>query len=185
MSKIVLSCDDACASDVRVAELCKKYGTKCTFYWPVEWHSLAHQNGYKPLTLSEALDIAEEFEIGSHTIAHRQLTRITPQEARYEIRESKYILEKLFNKEIESFAPPRGYTNPELTEYTLRRYAKQRLTKGEGLVHVHPNSGANENKHWLERAKEVEVKELFCHSHELDKYDLWKELEKYLEDSSS
>lgn len=178
--KIKISVDDGCASDVRVAVLCKKYGIDAIFYWPVEWHSLAHDMGYKPLTYSDAHEIAKHYTVGSHTITHRHLTRLPQKEAEYEISESQLLLQNLFGVPILNFAPPRGYTNDILTEFTMRFYEKQRLTKGEDLVHVHPNSGANNNKAWRDCIT-VDTKELFCHSWELDKYDLWDELEGYLE----
>lgn len=180
-----ISCDDGCASDTRLAELCAKYGIDCTFYWPVDWHSIAFYKGYEPLAFSAAQDIAEKFDIGSHTITHRHLTRIPPQEAEYEIEYSRYMLEDLFGVEVNTFAPPRGYTNDLLTEFTMRFYDKQRLTKEKGLVHIHPDSGVNGNIPWRKRAGQIEVTELFCHSQELDKFNLWKELEDYFESISS
>lgn len=184
MSKIKLSCDDGCAFDVKVADLAKKYGVECVFYWPVEWHSLAYDNGYKPLSLWQAELIAEEFEIGSHTVTHRHLTKLDKEEAFYEIAASKFVLEQIFGKPIKKFCPPRGYTNEELTERTLLIYRSQRLTKGAGLVHVHPNSGANNNMDWREYAKTIDVEELWFHSWELDKYDLWEQLEDYLKENA-
>lgn len=175
-----LSVDDGCASDLRIAELCSKYGIECVFYWPVEWHSLAYYKGYKPLHYKDARRIADRFEIGSHTVTHRHLTDLEPDDWGREIKESKDILEDMFGKKITKFCPPRGYTNEAITEYTLRIYESQRLTKQKGLVHIHPNSGANDNKPWLECITE-EIEELFCHSHELDRYNLWEELEGYLE----
>jgi len=182
---IRLSVDDGCSSDVRVAELCKKYGIECVFYWPVEWHTLAYDNGYEPLTLTQAYDIAENFEIGSHTITHRHLTKIPLLEARREIADSLYMIADLFGKPVTKFCPPRGYTNPELTEWTLQHYQSQRLTKGDGLLHIHPNSGANGNVDWREYAKTHEIVEAWGHSHEFDKYNLWEQLEEYLYEVST
>lgn len=177
---LTLSVDDACASDVRVAELASKYKIKTVFYWPVEWHSLAYENGYEPLSYGDALQIAEVFEIGSHTITHRHLTRIPYGEAEQEILYSKWMIQDLFHQEVTKFCPPRGYTTPALTKYTLENYESQRLTKGEGLVHIHPESGANGLVHWLKCIDE-NTKELWCHSWELNKYpDLWGELEEVL-----
>lgn len=182
--KITLSCDDGCASDVRVAELAKKYELECTFYWPVEWHSLAYEKGYEPLEYGKAVYLADQFEVGSHTITHRHLTKIPLVDALKEIHDSKTMLEELLNiKPITKFAPPRGYTNDELTKYTLDIYESQRLTKGPGLVHVHPNSGANGNVDWRLRANQPDTKELWMHSWELDKYNLWDELEEFLKDN--
>lgn len=179
---IRLSCDDGCASDVRVAELATKYSTECVFYWPVEWERLAYENGYEPLTQKQARAIAERFEIGSHTITHRHLTRIPEAQAKWEIHESKSRLMQMFDQAIDKFCPPRGYTTPELTEFTLLHYKSQRLTKGRGLVHVHPDSGANDNLPWRFVASEAGAKELWFHSYELDRYDLWNELEDYLKE---
>lgn len=189
MSKIRLSCDDGCASDVRLAELCKKYRVDCTFYWPVEWHSLAYANGYKPLTAEQAIKIAASFEIGSHSITHRHLTKLLYDEAIYEIDISQLLLEQLFHIQVTKFAPPRGYTNEELTEYTLAIYESQRLTKGKGLVHIHPNSGANHNTPWRDYFNSIkdteEEIELWGHSHEFDRFDLWEELEGFLRENTS
>lgn len=179
MPKIRLSVDDGCASDVRVAELARKYGIETVFYWPVEWHSLAYDNGYEPLTYQEARSIAKNHEIGSHTVTHRHLTKIHPLEAGYEIIESKFMLYRLFQKEVTKFAPPRGYTNEELTKITLNVYKSQRLTRGKELVHIHPNSGANGNKPWREAITD-DTTEIWGHSHEFDRFGLWEELEDYL-----
>lgn len=182
---MILSIDDGCASDVRVAALADKYGIECIFYWPVEWHSLAYDNGYKPLTLTQAYEIVKDFEIGSHTITHRHLTKLSEQDARNEIVDSKFMLEDIFGIDVTKFCPPRGYTNGELTKYTLQHYESQRLTKGEGLLHIHPDSGANGNIPWREYARRHTITEAWGHSWEFDKYNLWDELEAYLRECAS
>lgn len=181
---MILSVDDGCASDVRVASLADKYGIECIFYWPVNWHSLAYENGYKPLTLTQAYEIAKDFEIGSHTITHRHLTKLGVDDAYAEIVDSKCMLEDILGVDITKFCPPRGYTNEYLTKYTLQLYESQRLTKGEGLLHIHPDSGANGNIPWREYARRHTITEAWCHSWELDKYNLWDELEAYLRECS-
>lgn len=178
-----VSADDGCASDIRLAGLCEKYDIKCTFYWPVEWHSMAYSKGYQPLSYDDAKRIADRFEIGSHTITHRFLTSLSSDEAYYEIKESKNMLEELFYTKITKFCPPRGYTNELLTKFTMTFYKSQRLTKGRGLVHVHPNSGANDNKPWRESITD-ETQELWMHTHELDRFNMWGELEEVLSENS-
>lgn len=174
-----LSVDDGCASDIRLADLAEKYEIETIFYWPVEWHSLAHDNGYEPLAYDEALKIASSHEIGSHTITHRHLTKLSIIESFKEIIGSQFMLKRMFNQPITKFAAPRGYMNDQLTEFASNFYKSQRLTKGKGLVHVHPDSGANGNRPWLDCVTE-ETEELWCHSWELDKYNLWDELEAFL-----
>lgn len=179
-----LSVDDGCQSDLRLADLASKYEIETIFYLPVEWHSLAFDKGYKPLTLDEALFISENFEIGSHTITHRYLTRLDFDEAIYEITRSKNMLEYIFGYEITKFCPPRGYTNDMLTRVTMMHYEEQRLTKGKGLVHIHPDSGANKNRYWRDCINE-ETTELWCHSYDLDKFGLWDELEEVLSERTN
>lgn len=182
---ITLSIDDGCASDTRAAELADKYEIPCTFYWPVELHSLAHSKGYRPLDYEKALRIARKHEIGSHTITHRHLTDLEILDATQEIIGSKFMLERMFNKEIRKFCPPRGYTNEVLTKLTLNFYQSQRLTKGKGLVHIHPNSGANGNIHWIDYFLSLDEDnvELWGHSWEWDKYDMWQEIERFFREN--
>lgn len=179
VTKPVISIDDGCASDVRAAELGSKYGAEMVFYWPVEWHSLAYSKGYEPLTFAQAHEIADAFEIGSHGITHRLLTQIPEVYGKYEIYASKDMIGNLFAVEVTKFAPARGYIDAGLMHTAKACYETVRLTKQPGLVHIHPDSGANGNKPWRECVNE-DTKELFCHSWELDKYDLWGELESFL-----
>lgn len=181
---LTISCDDGAKSDLKLAELARKYCFPLVFYWPVEWTGMAFFKGYEPLDYDEAYDLAQEFELGSHTITHRHLTNILTSEACYEISQSKLMLEQLFDTEISKFAPPRGYTNDELTKFTLENYDSQRLTKQNNLVHIHPESGVNDKRNWIECINQ-NTTELFCHSFELDKYNMWAELEHYLENSYS
>lgn len=180
MKRIRLSIDDGCKLDMRVAELALKYDLECIFYIPVEWHSLAYDKGYEPLTYEDVLWLADNFEIGSHSITHRHLTRIPIEDAKREIQDSRDILEFITGKTITKFCPPRGYTNQELTDFTHLFYTKQRLTTGDNLVHIHPNSGANDEKHWIDCIT-TKTEELWGHSWEIDKYNMWKEFEDWLE----
>lgn len=182
-----LSVDDGCAWDMRVADLATKYEIPLIFYWPTDWHSVALKNDYLPLSYSDAMWLASRFEVGSHGITHEHLTKMDYEDALYEIAESKVILENMFGVHITKFAPSRGYTNPQLTEFTMRLYDSQRLTKGKNLVHIHPNSGANDNVHWLnyyERLRDTEQEiELWGHSFDFDRYNLWDEIEGVLRES--
>ena len=188
MINLSLSIDDGCASDVRVAELAEKYEISTVFYWPVEWHSLAYDKGYLPLTFDEAWEIASKHEIGSHTITHRHLTSLSIDEATEEIRDSQTILERIFRQPIDKFCPPRGYTNTLLNSIILKNYKELRLTKGGNLVHIHPDSGANGNIDWRKRfgvLKDSGIKsvELWGHSWEWDKFNLWEDIEEFFSEN--
>lgn len=188
---MILSVDDGCASDVRVADLAQKYEIETIFYWPVEWHSLGLTKGYTPLNYGDAYQIAQRHEIGSHTITHPHLTDLPTQEAIYEIIASKTMLQQLFNVEVKKFCYPRGYANEQLNKIVLDHYESYRLTKGPNLVHIHPDSGANDNIPWTVAAIQKRRPsppfndiELWCHSWELDKFNLWDELEEFLREYS-
>lgn len=178
-----MSIDDGCASDVRVAELASKYEIETIFYWPAEWHSLAYDKGYTPLHYGDAYLIAQGFEIGSHGLTHKYLTKIPFEEAAYEIIASKSMLQQLFKVPVNKFCYPRGYANDQLNELVLQHYESYRLTKEPGLVHIHPDSGANDNKPWQECVNE-KTKELWCHSYDLDKFNMWNELEQFLKEQN-
>lgn len=162
-----------------------EYRIPTVFYWPVEWHLLAYSKGYMPLEYPDAVRISQDHEVGSHTITHRHLTNLTVPDAVYEIVQSKTMLEELFAQDVTKFCPPRGYTTDGLTAVTLEMYESQRLTRGENLVHIHPASGANAHRPWQDVLQEklklgIEV-EIWGHTWELDRYDIWGELEEMLE----
>lgn len=182
-----ISIDDGCASDMRIADLCERYEIPVTFYWPIEMTSLALDNGYRALDYVQAMKIANKHEIGSHTITHRHLTRISIDEAIKEIVGSQFMLQRMYGQHITKFCPPRGYTDDILTVLILKYYNSIRLTKGPNLVHIHPDSGANGNVDWRDYYKAIEKTddlELWGHSWEIDKYNLWDQLEGVLRETS-
>jgi len=54
--------------------------------------------------------------IGSHTVSHKNLTKITIPEAKTEMQQSKEMLEKILNKKVNHFSFPYGAYNLELAE---------------------------------------------------------------------
>lgn len=54
------------------------------------------------------------FEIGAHTVNHPALGHLPPEEQRYEIQESRSVLESIIDKSVTGFAYPYG----NLNEYT-------------------------------------------------------------------
>lgn len=72
------------------------------------------------LSLEEIQSLAKEgIEMGSHTVTHAHLDRVTPFDAEREIVESKMILEELLSDSVRSFCYPYG----EQTE-SLRRLVR-------------------------------------------------------------
>lgn len=114
--KVQFSFDDATIQDLDVAKLLLKYGyeNNTVFYFPVMPNVVNTPKNRHSLTNKEMNSIADNFEIGSHTITHRLLTRISIDDARVEIIDSRKILQEKFNQNIDKFCYPRGYTNIEL-----------------------------------------------------------------------
>ncbi len=53
-------------------------------------------------------------DIQSHTYSHSDMTSLTPEQVRYELRMSRYLIEKNLNKKCEFLAYPYGYYNDEV-----------------------------------------------------------------------
>jgi peptidoglycan/xylan/chitin deacetylase (PgdA/CDA1 family) len=71
--------------------------------------------GEKPrahLTEEEILEMSRHgVEFGSHTVNHRHLDKIEPEEVKYEVEESKKQIENLLQKTCKVFAYPAGFFN--------------------------------------------------------------------------
>lgn len=198
------SFDDGAKEDLRLADLMTKYGIQdVIFYVPAEWQTHNLALGREPLSLKDLNNLADVFDVGSHTITHPLLTRIPLHEAIYEIVESKALLEQLLGMGIDSFCYPRGYANPELKELVRGNYESARNTLVGNLEEpadrvwesttVHAGGKRRkeyEGKTWLgeglrllkeaiamsEEGKEP-VYHIFGHSWELTREQGWDDLE--------
>lgn len=108
--RVTTSWDDGNALDLRLAELLTRYGVKGTFY-------VQRKGGDRSLSDEEVKQISEAgFEIGAHTLTHRELTTLSLAEAREEIRGSKAYLEDLLGREVTMFCFPRGKYDRRVAE---------------------------------------------------------------------
>jgi peptidoglycan/xylan/chitin deacetylase (PgdA/CDA1 family) len=99
---ITTSWDDGHPADRRLADLLGKYNLKGTFYVP-------RQNPEHPVMQeTEIAELGRHFEIGGHTLGHRNLRRLSAGEARAEITGSFDWLRSLLQKDPVSFCPPFG-----------------------------------------------------------------------------
>ncbi len=102
----------------------REYGLKATFYISPD------NNEFTPgelLTSHQIREVANQFEIGAHTLTHRSLPTISISEAEKEIVGSKTILEQITGKPVNSFCYPRGaYTgvHAQLVRAAGYRYAR-------------------------------------------------------------
>lgn len=209
MISICLSVDDGCASDTRVAKLCKKYHIRdVTFYVPVDIVGLANRQGYEPLDTRQLNSLAWDYEIGSHTVTHPKLTRIRLERAWDEISQSKHMLERILKKPINKFCYPRGYANDTLrgmvktAGYTLARntlvgnlsrpvdpmwqtptvhIGGKRRPEYSDTTWLAEGFRLWKEAQWRSETESV-VYHMWCHSWELDRYDAWKDFESLLKE---
>jgi peptidoglycan/xylan/chitin deacetylase (PgdA/CDA1 family) len=87
---------------MRTAELLAKYGAAATFYVP------ARNPERRVLAPGQLREIAQHFEIGSHTLNHLPLNTVTGERAWLEISEGKAWLQDVLGKPVISFCYPRG-----------------------------------------------------------------------------
>ncbi|SRR5579862_7879970 len=99
---VSISVDDGHPLDMLTAELLTKYGVPATFYAP------ARNPERRVLNPTQLREIAQSFEIGSHTLNHLPLTTVTAERAWLEISEGKAWLQDLLGRTVSSFCYPRG-----------------------------------------------------------------------------
>jgi peptidoglycan/xylan/chitin deacetylase (PgdA/CDA1 family) len=212
MIQFKASFDDGCQLDLRTAELLAQYGVEdVTFYIPSQWTYVNRMHGDVPLSELELRRLASKYNIGSHTITHPMLTRISKGEAYKEIIESKQELEVLLNITIDDFCYPRGYANDYLRNIVSKYYKRARNTLVGNLgvsedpvwetptLHI---SGKRRKEYegttWQEEgdrlleeaikrdaAGETVIYHLWGHSWEVERYYDWGELEKFLQKIST
>jgi peptidoglycan/xylan/chitin deacetylase (PgdA/CDA1 family) len=108
MSKLsfTMSWDDGSPHDVRLADLLLKYNLKSTFYIPKY-----NIEGTSVVTNHEIRQLAQNFEIGAHTIDHIRLNTLSHEQRKYQIQGSKDWLEEIIGNSIYGFCYPGGVYN--------------------------------------------------------------------------
>lgn len=196
-SEIRLSFDDAGregngSDDVRLAKLLKKYGfsKNVTFYC-------------MPFQKDLIKYLAKDFKIGAHTVTHPQdLKLLNDEQARWEIEESKAILEKISEHKVKSFCYPRGrYGNREI-RYVKNAGFKEARTTIVGCIekpdnpfrldtsaHICPERPEYTGTTWFKEAKKLFDKVIngegdywhcWGHSEEINRYKLWDKFKELL-----
>jgi len=105
---VTISVDDGHTSDSRTAELLCKYGLQATFYIPAF-------NPERPVMSEDSIrELAQEFEIGGHTLNHVTLKGLPPDQAWSEINDGKNWLEDVLGRRVVAFCYPRGKFNTRI-----------------------------------------------------------------------
>lgn len=119
---VAITFDDGFSDQLKAIDILKKYNFKSTFYIIVggkasDYCIGADKNnngcGDSYLNWDEIKRISDSglVEIGSHTIDHLQLSSLDTNSQKFQILESKKILEQKLGKAINSFAYPYGKFN--------------------------------------------------------------------------
>jgi peptidoglycan/xylan/chitin deacetylase (PgdA/CDA1 family) len=109
---LLLSFDDASWHLLRCAKIIEKYGLKGTFYLDCK--------GLSGIPLSDVKWLGDLGEVGSHTLTHSNLTMLDLDKTFHELVESKKVLEKILDKNIESLAYPYGCYNDIIVKLTQK-----------------------------------------------------------------
>ena len=97
------SLDDGHPSDLRAAGILSRHGLSATFYVPI-----TNSEGDAVLSAADIRALDGAFEIGSHTLDHRYLRSLAPDQARYQIVEGKRRLEDVLGHAVAGFCYPGG-----------------------------------------------------------------------------
>jgi peptidoglycan/xylan/chitin deacetylase (PgdA/CDA1 family) len=191
LPRIITSWDDGDPRDVRIAQLLLEYELPGIFFWTVK--AVAHKPEW-------TFDIAKHFEIGAHTVNHVHLTAVDYETAANEIIDGKEWLENAYGKPIEWFCYPRGRYSPDVLKlvdeagYKYARTTKVGNWDGKPGLEIRADIHCFNRKEydgipWLEyaltswenaKANNLPTFHIWGHSHEINKYDDWFNLETLL-----
>lgn len=188
----ITSWDDGSTHDLKLASILNEYGIPAIFYIPTNCE-LEHE---------DILNLHEEgFIIGAHTETHPKDMKLLSNERQYqEIKNNKEWLEDIIQEPVEDFAYPRGRYNGITIESAKRAGIKYCRTTVQGSidhitdpyriltsVHVFPSGIDPRKPDWFSDAMYLMLRamqtngcfHLWGHSAEIEKYNLWQELEKF------
>ncbi|RMA93075.1 polysaccharide deacetylase [Hydrogenothermus marinus] len=122
---VIPTFDDAYKDFIENAyPLLEKYGYKGYVFVPAKLVGKYNEWDYEKLNVKkEIMDwedlrflVSKGYKIGSHTLTHPDLTKLSDEELKKEIFDSKKILEDKLGVEIDTFCYPYGYYNDKVTE---------------------------------------------------------------------
>ncbi len=117
-----LSVDDGHPLDLRIADMLKRHGLHASFYLPIH-----NSEGAPVMSASQARELAQHFDIASHTFDHRYLTILSDAEAWRQIIDGKTELEQRIGRQVSGFCYPGGHYRARHLQMVRRagfRYAR-------------------------------------------------------------
>jgi len=125
--------------------LLQRYGMNATIFLVAgretnAWDSSEH-TGLPPLPLMSAEQAREMqhygIEFGSHSMTHPRLTECSPEAVRWELQESKRLLEERLGREVSTFCYPYGAVNAEVKQLVAEAGYRLGIASDSGSVFVH------------------------------------------------
>ncbi len=102
---LVMSFDDGHVSNLRAAERLAEAGAAATFFIVKNSCEGSQRNVLRPAQVRE---LAAAQDIGSHSVSHLRLSRLSAPQLRRELADSKAWLEDLCGKPVTAFSAPMG-----------------------------------------------------------------------------
>jgi len=196
------SWDDGGILDLKIADLLEKFGLKGTFYIVCDW---VGKEGY--LTWDNIKDLDKRgFKIGSHTTSHPMDMKILYDDHLFaEINVSKDIIENVLGHSIDTFCYPRGRADERVMGLVAEaNYVTARGTGKPGIITIDNKFYLPGTIHIFQRpeygkasiidfSRQVFEKlnkdggycNIFGHSAEINKNNLWGVLETVLLDAKN
>lgn len=160
---VTLTFDDGSKSQYEAGwPILQKYGFRATFYI-----STQGLDGFWYMTPQMVKNLyAAGNHIAAHTISHRDLTTLSPNEVDKELREPQQYLQNLIGAPVRDFATPFGSYNAQTLEAISKYYRSHRTVKegynsqsspdtAELLVkNIHNSTSASQISEWANIAKQ-------------------------------
>jgi peptidoglycan/xylan/chitin deacetylase (PgdA/CDA1 family) len=111
LGAVVLTFDDGHTSNYDTAlPILLDHRLKATFFITAGWIGVGSTMDWRQIRALHAAGM----EIGSHTLTHRPPSTLDEKELRYELSESRRILEDGLGAEVTSLSSPTGFFNPQM-----------------------------------------------------------------------
>ena len=122
---VSITVDDGNESDYSVVlPLVRKYNIPVTFFLSLTGKNVSHLIREQIIELSGN----ENIVIGSHSVNHKDMTRLSRKEQEYELQYSKQFLESLTGKPVNFFALPYGMYNRQVLRLSIEAGYKAIMT---------------------------------------------------------
>jgi peptidoglycan/xylan/chitin deacetylase (PgdA/CDA1 family) len=116
LATVTTSWDDGDQKDIRIAELLRSRGLRGTFYVPIR-----NYKGTTALTGAELRELqAQGFEIGAHSVSHKDLSLLDDRDLHHEVQDCKDILEQALGGQVSMFCYPNGRYNASVIRRVQR-----------------------------------------------------------------